>query len=458
MSDQSLTVSRGVEFLSQGDLIAVRRLCEGEICKETEALILEGGILLKQGRCEEASRTLQKAYDGGVRSEFLLRHLVLSLDNCGRLEETLPILEELQALFPKETFLPLWWALYYERAEKHDEAEQFFRRAAALNPKGTAAWEGLERVFRSMGREDDALRIAKRLGRKEADGLVLKGPRATAPIFIIGAGHSGTTLLHRLLAKHADLLPTLGEPGQEDQVGWQKFGGAVISGTGDDGEQIGFPFNVPMAESDAKPETIENMHRYYFDCVLARDESKRVVNKNPAMANKISFIRAIFPDAKFIHVVRDVVPFAGSWKRSLDLETRNVVFYWPEGEGMNCWFLPYKEVNGQRLRSEVFAHQDRFYPGGGFFRLSEYWASLNAGILDQQRRHPDTILTVRYEDICRNLHAELRRIFEFLELPAKLADLEEVRSANEKSEAYLTEEEKALCRDGAGETMRRLGY
>lgn len=59
------------------------------------------------------------------------------------------------------------------------------------------------------------------------------------PIFIIGCGRSGTTLLFQLLRRHPQVAPTTGYPDGEDHVGWNAHGGCYISGLGHPGKEAG---------------------------------------------------------------------------------------------------------------------------------------------------------------------------------------------------------------------------
>jgi len=461
MSEVMQAIINGLALLDRCDLFAARKLIselKEQNPENPAALFLEGAIILRQGMGESAINPLKKAADVLPESKIVSYYLQLAMEAGGQLQVALSQIEELCRKYPADPLFALSGGVISERIGDDANAETFFRRAAAKSPKGFAAWDGLARLFERSDRKDEANRLRSRMKAEKWVGLPLKGPRAESPVFIVGAGHSGTTLLHRLLANHDALVPTLGGPGQEDQQGWLRFGGGLTSGTGDSGEVFGFPYNIDMDVQLVTPEIATAMHSYYFNSVMMRDENKRVLNKNPAMSNKIPYIRAIFPDAKFVHVVRDVVPFSGSWKRSLDNETKDVVFYWPDAERANGWFMPCPTDPWGRSRQELFANQDRFYPGGGFARLPEFWKSLNTNILAEQSKMPDTILTIRYEDLCADLARTLTKVFEFLNLPPEVGQLEPVSSANGKSSTYLTEDEQEICTKGTSELRRILGY
>lgn len=130
------------------------------------------------------------------------------------------------------------------------------------------------------------------------------------PVFIIGPHRSGTTLLYRILSKHPDLgyfnqadrrlrdLPRLARlvtqikrqdsPAEAQKI-WDRFR------TGDDDI---------MGVAEATPEVIR-WYREKVGTVLDLRQANRFVAKYPRLSLRLSWINAIFPDAVFIHMLRD---------------------------------------------------------------------------------------------------------------------------------------------------------
>ena len=130
------------------------------------------------------------------------------------------------------------------------------------------------------------------------------------PIFIVGAPCSGTNIFYRTFAKHPDLawisnitkkIPSSlwltrcimlfrkdHRPTEANNV-WQKF-------VGNDDESLG-------------REDVTAAARKYFHTVLHNNlrifNKPRFVNKCPGNSVRIEFLKEVFPDAVFIHILRD---------------------------------------------------------------------------------------------------------------------------------------------------------
>lgn len=130
------------------------------------------------------------------------------------------------------------------------------------------------------------------------------------PIFIVAPHRSGTTLLYEILAHHPELgyldlgncrwprcpriawtLTRLGLPRKprEAQVVWDRFWT-----TEDD----------CMGPEHATPEAIA-WHRWLTATVLRLRGVPRFVAKYPRFSLRMGWLNAVFPDALFVHILRD---------------------------------------------------------------------------------------------------------------------------------------------------------
>lgn len=107
------------------------------------------------------------------------------------------------------------------------------------------------------------------------------------PIFMIGCSRSGTTIAAALFGLHPDVADF-----SEAHPIWDPRG-----------------YRDPEADhywvaADVRAEDAARLHAR-FEYVRRHLGKERFFNKNPRSSVRIDYIRAVFPDAVFIHVIRD---------------------------------------------------------------------------------------------------------------------------------------------------------
>lgn len=283
------------------------------------------------------------------------------------------------------------------------------------------------------------------------------------PVFIVGCGRSGTTLLFDLLTQHPGLTRTTGYPDGEDHEGWVTHGGCVMAGLGNVhsgrfGNGInGYHTCLHMDETDVTPQSAARMREYYHRDVLKQNRSGRVINKNPHLSNKLRYVLKIFPDAKFIHVIRSCEPAVASWIAAVKALPSPVV-YWPEEEYPCLWLLnpPKTEAEINRL-----SRHKRFFPGGGAGLFIDYWVKTNENIKRQLKdvEIERQLTLLRYEDFVQNPAKELSRLAEFCELAPYAFNVSKVLlNQTSKHQHLITNELKKQIHSEAGDTLRKYGY
>ena len=245
-----------------------------------------------------------------------------------------------------------------------------------------------------------------------------------APIFILGHWRSGTTYLHELLAldeRHtfADtyacfapnhFLLTRGSvprlvgfmlPNQRPMdnmaVGWDRPQEDEIAlfnmGIPSPYHSWMFP-NSPHQYPEyldlegLPPEALDRWKRamvWFLKCVTL-ENPKRIVLKSPPHTGRVRVLQELFPDAKFVHIVRDpYVLFASTvhlWKRVC----RDEGVQTPKYKG---------------LEEDVFQ------------RLNQMYAAYHR---DRELLGPTQLSEVRYEDLVQDPIGQMRRIYEELDL------------------------------------------
>jgi hypothetical protein len=282
------------------------------------------------------------------------------------------------------------------------------------------------------------------------------GVRVRRPVFIVGCGRSGTAFLFELLKTYPEIAATTGHPDGEDHVGWMQHGGAIIAGLatpqGDAGH-LGYHYCAYMDESDASLGATDAMHRHYASSVLRGDLSRRVLNKCAHLSNKLRYVRAIFPDALFLHIVRDPLAMVASWVKVMQAYPE-LLLYWPQAEYPCFWVLP-----ATGAVREVLKRDPRFYAGGAPLMLADYWSEVNANIARQLSDAPGQLLTVRYEDLVARTGDALGKIAHFCDLrtpPTRRPEILERRNALYRD--LLTDADVRAIRERTRAVAETFGY
>lgn len=292
------------------------------------------------------------------------------------------------------------------------------------------------------------------------------------PVFIIGHWRSGTTLLHELLVQDPRhgypntyqcfdpchfllterlmrryfnwLLPS--RRGMDNMsVGWgrpqeDEFALALL-GAPSPYLTIAFPnekaIDTDAYDLDALPawqcEQWKHTFRRFLQAVSLRDP-RRLVLKSPPHTCRIPTLLELFPDARFVHIVRD--PY--------------VVY----SSTVNLW----KTLNRtQGLQSPTFDRLDEQV----IERFTHFHRRLDAtrGLVP-----PGRFAELRFEDLTRDPPVELRRLYEYLDLgdfEIGRLHVERYLSENARYEGnrwQLSPEQRATIDRHWGEIIRRYGY
>ncbi len=292
------------------------------------------------------------------------------------------------------------------------------------------------------------------------------GPSAAMidrPIFIVGAGRSGSTVFHRMFCEHpnvawqsplCDKFPA--HPGFNRTLlrvaHWPALG-KFLTGYLRPGERYRFWDHYcrgfPRPCRDLLASDVTPVHRRNIPPALAQlatSSRRRVLIKITGWP-RIGFLRELFPHAKFIHVYRDGRSVASSLL---------AVSFWRGWEGPPQW--GFGELDP--LQQAEWEHYGR-----SFVALAGIqWKLLMLAMDKAAMNVPATnLMHVRYEDFIDEPVATFRNVAEFCELDWSASfetsiRRKRLRNANEKWRDYLTLEQQALLEDVLAESLQRYGY
>jgi len=248
--------------------------------------------------------------------------------------------------------------------------------------------------------------------------------RLERPIFIIGCPRSGTTVAVELFARHPDIANL-----SEAQEIW------------DPRHHLDPEADHHWTAEQVRPEDTRRLHTR-FEFHRRRQGRARFVNKNPRSSVRIDYIRAVFPDARIIHVVRDGRAVAHSLLREVRRtgERQGVPF------GNFC-----KPPDWRTLLREDPVEQ-----------AALQWREIVRFVLDRRAALGASYHQFRYEDFCENPRAVLQRAYEFSGLRADeeaLARLpKRLDSQNFQWKVSLLPEQIETLNRIQGALLAELGY
>lgn len=184
-------------------------------------------------------------------------------------------------------------------------------------------------------------------------------------------------------------------------------------------------------------------------------------------SNKVSWLIpdlfALFPQAKFVHLVRDGRKVAGSYFNKLtdecydDRSTQVLRAHIEDGaiapppEKKYWWPLPKKDD----LAASAFRSFDQFG------RIAWHWAEINRVILNNLPALPKSQTHFAKLEDLRDDEQSLKELFAFLGLKYKseyFAMFQRPHNVNRPEDKLLTETQRATFDAIAGTMMKRLGY
>jgi hypothetical protein len=269
------------------------------------------------------------------------------------------------------------------------------------------------------------------------------------PIFIVGTGRSGTTILGVVLSIHQD-VGFLNEPKalwhaiypNEDLIGSYSCGAA----------------RYRLGAEDVTDEISHSAHRL-FGAYLTAVASKRVVDKYPELIFRASFIKAIFPDAGFVFLVRngwDTCQSIKGWSKRFGIQTNDEIHDW-WGVNHRKWHLLVNQLVATNPDFKGIVEAVRNLECQTDMAAVEWIVTMREG-LRLMREWPDSVHMLHYEELTSHPDKSLVKVLEFCELPTDRAVFDYACQILSPAPSHKSFDLHPAIRPLFEETMTALGY
>jgi hypothetical protein len=292
------------------------------------------------------------------------------------------------------------------------------------------------------------------------------------PIFVIGHWRTGTTLLHELLIQddqfhfpdffacfnpnhrlisekffktYGTFLAPEQRPMDNMAAGWDRpqedeFALCLL-GLPSSYADLAFPNNAPMYPgaldlSGLTPRELKRWKqtfRYFLQTLMFRDP-RRLILKSPPHTARIPVLLDMFPDARFVHIVRD--PY---------VVFPSTVNLWKSLARGHCFHAP----NNKEVEEKVLREYRIIYD-----RLEEARPLIRS----------DRFHELRYEELIADPVGELEKVYSSLQLEGfenarpRVEQYLQQTSGYETNKYSITNEQRMMIDRRWGDVVRRYGY
>jgi hypothetical protein len=287
--------------------------------------------------------------------------------------------------------------------------------------------------------------------------------RLARPIIIVGTGRCGSTVFHRQLAKHPDVMWLAGFCDRyPTRPGWNRRAVTAMSNPVlrrllgrkvQPGEcyrfwdKYAYGFSEPCRDLVRTDLTLRVKQQ-----VRAVMESMLTSRRNRLLIKitgwpRVGYLNEMFEDARFIHLVRDGRAVASSLLH---------VGFWRGWHGPQGW-------RAGLLSPEDEAIWERH--GRSFVALAGLEWRIQMRAMDAARRSVDAnrFLEIKYETYCAQSLETTRRVLEFADLPnspefERQLAATPIKNANERWREGLTEAQQRILDEILLDDLVRYGY
>lgn len=231
------------------------------------------------------------------------------------------------------------------------------------------------------------------------------------PVFIIGMGRSGSTMLANILSIHKDFA-VLNEgiavwytvlPESDIFANFLSYDQAISIA------------KLKLSRIDATKDVKRKFARIY-SAISDLFHSSFVLDKHSVYTFRVSFLKEVFPKAKFIFLVRncyDVCYSVDKWnRRNKRIKGGKIADWW----GINS--IKWKILTEQVLKADDELSSMYYYISSSitddFNKACVEWILTTKEALKWMNRYKQEFLLIRYEDIVKDPVNILKEVFNFV--------------------------------------------
>lgn len=273
--------------------------------------------------------------------------------------------------------------------------------------------------------------------------------KVKSPLFILGTGRSGTTILGVVLSMHQD-VGFLNEP----KAIWH----SIYPNEDIIGNYTRDKAYYRLDQNNSNDNIKQAAHRLY-GTYLATVLSKRVVDKYPELVFRVPFVRQIFPDAKFIFLVRngwDTCASIDKWSSRCGEQKNGEIHDW-WGADQRKWKLMINELIEPDSYFKSILGDLKGLTKHTDMAALEWIVTMREGLL-RLKENPNCMLMLRYEDLIDNPRLYLSNISEFADFSHDEKYLSYGQSTLIKTPKHLPFDLHPCLTVPFNETMNALGY
>ncbi len=244
--------------------------------------------------------------------------------------------------------------------------------------------------------------------------------------------------------------------------------------------------HVEAAHPDLLRETLLETYRALAERFLQDVSGKK--RYGTKATSDLDFFFELYPKGKVVGIVRDGRDVAVS--KRFHMQRRGAYYH---GDEKNRWLYVLNHYRPTRLLVKVlqkrlgwfgeshyrtYGSDNMYFVPSALKKFAADWKLTVEYLLRHKQQRPAQVLVVRYEDLKKNQAGMLRRIFEFLEVPADDVVLQEVMAATDFKKLkknsggdsffrkgasgdwknYFSDKDKSLFKKIAGELLIELQY